>query len=325
MTALILQHADAAAADSSEKLIGAFLSGRNERTMRAYSQDLADFRVFVGCASVNNAANILLSKGHGPANILALSYKTHLVERGLQPATINRRLAALRSLVQLARTFGLIPWSLEVKNVRAETYRDTRGPGMQGFKRLLLEAERKKTVKSVRDRLALRLLYDLALRCGEVVSIDIGDVELEQGILRVKGKGRSSKQSLSMPELTKLAVKDWLQIRGTEPGALLTNFDRAKKGCRLTSGGLYRTIRRLGEKIGLKVRPHGLRHTAITEACKAAQANGIGLEEVLDFSRHSRKSLSILMVYRDRERNVQGQLASLVSAGTQTDMPGSPS
>lgn len=63
------------------------------------------------------------------------------------------------------------------------------------------------------------------------------------------------------------------------------------------------------------MRPHGLRHTAITEACKAAQANGIGLEEVLDFSRDSRKSIAILMVYRDRERNVQGQLASLVAAG----------
>jgi len=36
---------------------------------------------------------------------------------------------------------------------------------------------------------------------------------------------------------------------------------------------------------------------------------------VLDFSRDSRKSIAILMVYRDRERNVQGQLASLVAAG----------
>lgn len=74
-------------------------------------------------------------------------------------------------------------------------------------------------------------------------------------------------------------------------------------------------LRDLGRDAGLKVRPHGLRHTAITEACKAAQANGIGLEEVLDSSRHSRKSIAILMVYRDRERNVQGQLTSLVSMG----------
>jgi hypothetical protein len=46
------------------------------------------------------------------------------------------------------------------------------------------------------------------------------------------------------------------------------------------------------------VRSHGLRHTAITEACKLAQANEFGLEEVLDFSRHSWKSIAVLMVYK---------------------------
>ena len=63
--------------------------------------------------------------------------------------------------------------------------------------------------------------------------------------------------------------------------------------------------------MGIHAAPHGLRHTAITEACKAAQAAGIGLEEVLDFSRH--KDVKVLMLYRDRERNVQGQLASLIA------------
>ena len=52
---------------------------------------------------------------------------------------------------------------------------------------------------------------------------------------------------------------------------------------------------------------------AITEACKLAQAKGMGLEEVLDFSRH--RDVKVLMVYRDRERDVQGQLAALVAAG----------
>ena len=65
----------------------------------------------------------------------------------------------------------------------------------------------------------------------------------------------------------------------------------------------------------LTVRPHGLRHTASTEACKLAQAKGMGLEEVLDFSRH--RDVKVLMVYRDRERDVQGQLAALVAAGVE--------
>lgn len=297
-------------------LVRAFLSGRNERTLKAYSQDLADFQAFVGESSMEAAARVLLANGHGPANATALAYKAHLVERGLQSATVNRRLAALRSLVQLARIMGLVPWHLEVRNVKSEPFRDTRGPGKQGFRALLQELEGKRSAKAVRDRCALRLLYDLALRCGEVVSLDVEDVNIAQATLNVRGKGRTSKQALSIPEATRSALKAWLEVRRQEPGPLFTNFDRAKKGKRLTGVSLYRVVRRLGERAGLRARPHGLRHAGITEACKAAQANGIGLEEVLDFSRHSRKSIAILMVYRDRERNVQGRLASLVTANT---------
>lgn len=63
--------------------------------------------------------------------------------------------------------------------------------------------------------------------------------------------------------------------------------------------------------MSVNTRPHGIRHLSITEACKAAQNNGFALEEVLDHSRH--KSVSTLMIYRDRERNVQGSIATLVS------------
>jgi integrase/recombinase XerC len=48
----------------------------------------------------------------------------------LQAATINRRLAALRSLVKLTNTLGLVSWTLAVENVKAQAYRDTRGPGL---------------------------------------------------------------------------------------------------------------------------------------------------------------------------------------------------
>ncbi len=69
----------------------------------------------------------------------------------------------------------------------------------------------------------------------------------------------------------------------------------------------------LGEQAGARVWPHGLRHTAITSAVEAAQENGVTLDEVRQFSRH--KNINTLLVYRDRVRDVQGQLAALV-AGT---------
>jgi integrase/recombinase XerC len=248
---------------------------------------------------------------------VALAWKASLQERRLQAATINRRLAALRSLVQLARTLGIVPWALEVQNVRAESYRDTRGPGLSGVRLLLNEVESRRDKKALRDRAALRLLYDLGLRRSEVVALDVDDLDLDAGTVAVLGKGRTQKTKLTLPGPTKEAIRQWLEARGTEMGPLFTNLDRAGKGCRLTGTSLYRLVRRLGEKVGLRVRPHGLRHTAITEACKLAQAKGLGLEEVLDFSRH--RDVKVLMVYRDRERDVQGQLATLVAAGVEGD------
>ncbi len=294
-------------------LVASFLSGRNERTMQAYKQDLGDFRAFMGTENIDQAARLLLSGSHGEANSFALAYKSSLMSRGLQSATINRRLAALRSLVKLARTLGMVPWSLEVDNMKSEAYRDTRGPGQSGFVSLLDETEKRNDGKAVRDRAILRLLHDLALRRGEVVNLDVEDVDLQSGTVSILGKGRTQKEIMSLPEPTKAALVEWLNERGTEPGPLFVNFDRAGKGQgRLTGTGLYLVVRGLGEKTGRKVRPHGLRHTAITEACKAAQAHGMGLEEVMDFSRH--KNVRTLMVYRDRDRNVQGRLAALVAA-----------
>ena len=291
-------------------LMAAFFSGRNERTVTAYRQDLEDFSAFTKAQTINAASLLLLTGTHGEANAMAMAYKASLVDRGLQASTVNRRLASLRSLVKLSRTLGMIPWTLEVENLKAEAYRDTTGPGKQGFQRLIREVSRKQTKKAVRDRAVLHLLYDLGLRRGEAVSLNLDD--WDGHILSVLGKGRTQKTRLTIPEPTFLALKDWLLVRGSMPGPLFFNMDRAKKGDgRISGTSVYRLVRALGEHIGIKARPHGLRHAAVTEACKLAQENGIKLEEVLDFSRH--KDVKTLMVYRDRERNVQGQLAALVA------------
>lgn len=295
-------------------LIRAFLSGRNERTLRAYRQDLEDFRLFTGAATSADAVHLLLDRGLGGANALALGYKNSLIERGLQAATINRRLAALRSLVKLARTLGIVSWPLEVSNVRAQAYRDTRGPDRDGVRLLLDAAETARAPRGLRDRAALRLLYDLGLRRGEVVALNVDDVDLTRGTVAVTSKGSTQKILLTLPAPTQAALAEWLAARapGGGDGPLFTNFDPLQKGeGRLTGHSLYRIVREMGEKVGVRVRPHGLRHAAITQACIVAQAEGIALEEILDFSRH--KDVKTLMIYRDRERNVQGRLSSLIA------------
>src|SRR5207249_11426553 len=136
---------------------------------RAYRQDLADFAAFVGTATMAAATQRLLASGPGPAHELALRYQADLLGRGLAAATVNRRLAALRSLVKLARTLGLASWSLQMAGLKAEPYRDTRGPGTAGFRRLLEQLAARSDAKGVRDGALLRLLFDLGLRRSEVV------------------------------------------------------------------------------------------------------------------------------------------------------------
>jgi integrase/recombinase XerC len=104
-----LSLAPTATSVQTHELLRAFLSGRSPRTLKAYSQDLADFKAFTKTRTTEDAARVLLSQGHGKANLLLLEYRTHLVGRGLQSATVNRRLAAVRSLVKLAKTLGRIP------------------------------------------------------------------------------------------------------------------------------------------------------------------------------------------------------------------------
>lgn len=295
---------------SGRRLVGAFFAGRNARTLEAYRQDLETFRAFVGADTLDEAAGLLLSHGLGEANALTLSYRAELLGRGLAPATVNRRLAALRSLVKLARTLGIVPWTLEVGGVKSEAYRDTRGPGRAGFRRILDELDERTDAKAKRDRAAVRLLYDLALRRGEVVSLGLEDVDLEAGTVDVLGKGQTEKVRLTLPEPTKAALGSWIQARGEEPGALFVNFDRAGKGGRLTGRSLHRIVKDLGLKAGLEVRPHGLRHAAITEALDLLKGD---VRKVQRFSRH--RDLRTLNRYDDNREDLGGEVARLVAAG----------
>ena len=95
MTQTLLLTTERSALEQANKaaaLVAAFLSGRNERTIQAYRQDLEGFRVFVKAETIDQAARLLLSGSHGEANSQALAYKSSLMEKGLQAATINRRL-----------------------------------------------------------------------------------------------------------------------------------------------------------------------------------------------------------------------------------------
>lgn len=289
--------------DKAAALVQAFLSGRNALTIRAYRQDLRGFAAFAGAEGIDAAARRLLGLAPGDANALALAYRTQMVERGLQAATINRRLSALRALVRLARVLGLVTWTLEISNLKTESYRDLRGPGIGALRRVLAGLVQRQDPKAKRDRALLRVLHDLALRRAEVVGLDLEHCDLGAGTLSILGKGRSQRVFLTLPPQTKIALSDWLAARGTMAGPLFRNFDRAGQGRRLTGNGLYRLVRSYG--LG---RVHGQRHLSLTTALNVT---GGDVRRVQRFSRH--KDVRVLGAYDDNRQDLAGEVARLVA------------
>jgi integrase/recombinase XerC len=300
------------AVDAGAGLHRAFLAGRSPHTLDAYARDLAAFARFAGEARPEAALSRLIRGTAGEGHAVLQDYRAHMVDAGLTPATVNRRLAAVRSVLKFARSRGLMAWSPEIEGVKVQTYRDTAGPGLGGTRAMLARAKAQEPVKAARDVALIRLMFDLGLRRGEVAGLDVGDIDRDGRKLWIKGKGRAQKESRSLPAPTLAALSAWLAVRSkiaaAGEAALFIGFNAG--GGRITGRGLYRVISELGAGVGLKTRPHGLRHASITAAL---DANNGDVRAVQQHARHA--SPQTTMRYDDNRRDLAGQVAvSLANA-----------
>ncbi len=101
--------------------------------------------------------------------------------------------------------------------------------------------------------------------------------------MKVRGKGDGGEQTtLTMPPPLKAAMAAWIAVRGNLPGPLFLNADRARSApTRLSTEGIANVVRICGGTT-MRVRPHGLRHSAITEALDLTKGD---LRAVQRFSR----------------------------------------
>ena len=298
---------------SPEGVLHTFLSRGKEWTKVSYANDLKDFQSFTREETKVGAVSLLLAQDQGGAQALVMSYQNYLREKKLSAATINRRLAALSSLVKLAQLVGLVSYQVKVERVPDESYRDTRGPGKEGVQQMLGALnERSNDAKKKRDNALVRLLFDLALRRNEALSLDIEHLNLKQKTVSILGKGRSGRQMMSLPDSTCEALKEWLKERARvaneKTGPVFVSVDAASVGHRLTGQGLHKLLKKLGLQVGLTVRPHGIRHAAITAAL---DATGGDVRKVQKFSRH--KDLRVLCVYDDSRLDHAGEVSRLVA------------
>jgi integrase/recombinase XerC len=287
---------------------------RSEHSRRAYRDGFKALAAFLGVPDEGAALSALLGAGSRGAQVLGVRYRQSLLDKGLAPATINLRLSALRSTVRLARLSGAVEWDLVVPLVqRSGPSRETRGPAVADVRRLLEAAGTQENEdKAARDGALVRILYDLGLRRSEVVGLDLGDVDFKARTLDLVRKG-GARVRLELPEPTAAAIAAGVERRGTRPGPLFVELTRRGERRRLAAGGLYFIVRRLGEDLGLEVRPHGLRHASITSVLTLAADRGLALPEVLTATGHVRASIAVVLGYFDEGRSRQGELARLVA------------
>jgi integrase/recombinase XerC len=299
-------------------VLESFLRGRKASTIKSYRHDLISFArfLFPGAPEPNPGAAVeaFISLEAGQANQVAMRYLASLNEQGLATATVARRLSALRSMVRIARRIGRVNWMLDLDVPRTVPYRDTRGPSHDAWKTLLGTAvDLAVTPRGRRDLAALLMMHDGGLRRGEVLGLDLVHVELggEKPGAWIIGKGRTEREFVPISDRTRVALREWVIDRGSTQGPLFTRLDAASVAGqldRLGGDGLRLRVARLSKvaRLAQLVRPHGLRHAAITRLV----AKEVGFFDVSTFARHL--DPKVTKRYIDNFREGSGHLTQIL-------------
>ena len=250
-------------------------------TVAAYRRDLAQYLAYL-----NNAAS---------SRRLVEEFVQSLSARGLVPASIARKLAAIRGFhsflvgeglaaedptqtVDLPRRLAPLPKALMVDEAIA-----------------LVEAPDRTTVKGRRDAAILEFLYGTGARVTEAVGLDLEALDLVEHTARLTGKG-GRQRLVPLGSAARSAIEAWLPDRlnlrrsGRDDGAVFLNI----RGRRLTRQAVFDIVRTAAGRAGIpveRVSPHVLRHSAATHMVEG----GADLRTVQEMLGHA--TISTTQVY----------------------------
>jgi integrase/recombinase XerC len=242
---------------------------------------------------------------------MVLRYRRHSIDKNLAPSTINVRLAAIKSLVEMARKLGKTTIDLsDIESIPAESYRDTRGISVEQFKSMLdaivgsSTGGNPSTPIGVRDYAIMLLFWGNALRRGEIASANIEDFLPQQQKLTILGKGKRAKVAIDLSDSVSYALEEWLNFHPcNEPGQpLIVSLSHNCYGGRIAGDSIYRIVQGYAEAAGIerRVSPHRLRHSSITAFLDASDGN---IRAAQALSRHSQ--MNTLTVYDDNRQQQQ--------------------
>lgn len=130
------------------------------------------------------------------------------------------------------------------------------------LEKLLNEKTSENIEIELRNKLIINLLLDTGVRVSELVNIKVFDIDVEERIIKVFGKG-SKERFVFFTSKTKEILVTYLSKRKEK--AIVDNLFINYKGEKLTERSVQKIIKLVGEKIGLDIHPHLLRHTFATD------------------------------------------------------------
>ncbi len=222
-------------------------------------------------------------------------YVAALSEAGYATSSVSRKLASTRSFFRHCQREGRCesnparPLRNPRRSHKLPHYLSTDEVGQ------LLEAPPNDKMLGKRDRAILETMYSAGLRVSELVGLSDGDVDLQEGIVRVRGKGRKERLA-PIGSFAVRAITNWRKVRELAPreakGARAPVFTN-RFGRRLTTRSVGRMLEKYLKVTGLDLRtsPHTLRHSFATHLLD----NGADIRSVQELLGH--KSLNTTQIY----------------------------
>ena len=240
-----------------------FERGLSRNTLEAYRSDLLQFGRFLA----EHGAEALTASGSDVSDFLTDLARGDENRSPASAATLHRKAACLRSFYRHLRRENLL--DNDPTAALSSPRRGKRLPEVltRGEVQALLQSPKGSDPAALRDRALLEVMYACGLRASEVIGLEVSDVDLDEGLLRARGKG-SKERVVPVGRAAVGAIRAYLGhgrpalVRLQPERALFVNF----RGQALTRQGLYKIVRRHAATIGLadRMSPHTLRHTFAT-------------------------------------------------------------
>ena len=261
----------------------------SDNTLQSYQRDIVYYNKYLE----ENKLNYVKVKEEDVKD-----YLEHLQEVGKKASTVSRNLASIRSFYQFLIRNKKIKVD-PTNNIQSPKI-EKRVPSVLTAKEveLLLDQPKDVDLKGTRDKAMLEFAYATGMRVTEIISLDVADVNLDEGY--VTCKTGSKERNIPLGSLSLKALKEYMLdarpvlIKNEKEKALFVNIN----GQRLTRQGFWKIVKYYKEQahITKDITPHGLRHSFATHLLQ----NGADLKAIQTMLGHSDiSSTQVYMQFQD--------------------------